>query len=124
MFSSKILAGKLRHKIDIVKPTNSQDDTGGTSLANNTIFANCWASINALSGQEGFAASEFVSTSSHMVTIRYRPGVTTAMQVWFKGRTFQIVAVLNPDEKTKTLILLCSEINDSAQQTPSPSGLA
>jgi len=42
-------------------------------------------------------------------------------QVWFQGpsgnnRAFQIEAVMNPDERNKMLVLLCVEINDSAQQ--------
>jgi SPP1 family predicted phage head-tail adaptor len=121
MFSTKIAAGKLRQRIQIVVPTNVQDDTGGTSLANNTVFADCWGAIEALTGNESFAASEFVSVASHRITIRYRPGITARMQVWFKGRTFQIAAVLNPNETTKKLILACTEINDSVQQ-PQGSG--
>jgi hypothetical protein len=51
-------------------------------------------------------------------------GVTGALQVWFQGRQFQIEAVLNTDERNKSLILLCVEINDSKQQiTNQPGGL-
>jgi hypothetical protein len=43
-------------------------------------------------------------------------GVVANCQVLFGTRTFQIQAVLNPNEITKKLILLCVEVNDSKQQ--------
>ena len=50
-------------------------------------------------------------------------GVTSAMQVVFQGRQFQITSVLNPDEKNKMLCLLCTEINQSRQQSPNVSSV-
>lgn len=47
-----------------------------------------------------------------------RTGVAAKMQVVFNGRQFQIEAVQNPDERTKMLILQCTEVNDSLQQSP------
>jgi len=44
-------------------------------------------------------------------------GVTAAMQVRFQGRQFQINNVMNPDERSKMLCLMVTEINDSRQQT-------
>jgi head-tail adaptor len=189
-----LFAGRLRHKIDLVKVSNVQDSTGGFNLSIDVVYANVWASIEALSGMEKFAAHEFISQVSHQVVIRYIgaapswlpnfdypanglvkdtngnlqkalgmgghsgavapvwamstgattqdcdpstgvtwknlgpaplfTGVTGALQVWFQGRQFQIEAVLNTDERNKSLILLCVEINDSKQQiTNQPGGL-
>lgn len=39
MLSTRIDTGKLRHQIDIVAPTNSQDASGGISLNQNTVVA-------------------------------------------------------------------------------------
>ena len=114
-----LFAGRLRQKINIVSTSSAQDTTGGQSLAVTTTFAeNIWASIEALSGVEKFAAHEFVSEVSHQVVIRYLAGVTSAMQVVFQDRQFQIHAVLNPDERKKFLILMCNEVNDSLQINP------
>lgn len=188
-------SGRLRHKIDIVQVSTVQDSTGGINLSVDTIYANVWASIEALSGTDKFAAHEFVSQVSHQVVIRwigaapswlpntaylagtlvvdanknlqqaqtpggitavaaptwnntvgsftddgtpstpfqwkcltipapYGTGVKAKMQVWYQQRQFQIEAVLNPDERNKMLVMLCIEINDSAQQSPNiPTGL-
>jgi hypothetical protein len=47
-----------------------------------------------------------------------RSGVVAKMQVQFNGRQFQIESVQNPDERNKLLILQCTEVNDSLQQSP------
>lgn len=117
--SPTLFAGRFRHPINIVAQNDSQDSTGGFNPNNTTIVATVWASIEALSGAEKFAAHEFVSQVSHQVVIRYMPGISSALQVQFAGRRFQIESVLNPDERNKILILLCIEINDSNQQVVS-----
>jgi head-tail adaptor len=48
-------------------------------------------------------------------------GITSAMQIVFQGRQFQITSVLNPDERNKMLCLLMTEINQSRQQSPNVS---
>lgn len=123
--SGRLQAGKLRHRIDIVNPTNVQDSTGGTDLSDDVVIENVWASVEAVSGSESFAAGSQVSIVSHQIVIRYPdtpPRITSAMQVWFNGRQFQIVSVMNPDERNKMLCLMVIEINDSRQQNPNIPG--
>jgi SPP1 family predicted phage head-tail adaptor len=120
--SPVLQAGKFRHQIRIVKPAGTQDSAGGANENENiTIADNVWATIEALSGVEKFAAYEFSSEISHSVIIRYSDyRVTADMQVEFQGRRFQIEAVLNPDERNKMLQLLCIEVNDSLQEDVTP----
>jgi hypothetical protein len=56
--------------------------------------------------------------SSHQITLRFfhRVFITNNMRVWFKTRTFERVAPLNPDEANNKLVLLVAEINSSAQK--------
>jgi len=186
--SGRLQAGRLRHRIDIVKVSPVQDSAGGINLSQVIVFANVWASVEALSGMETFAAQTQVSASSHQIIIRYiaaapswqadtlyaalalvrdnagylqqaqAPGftsgssaptwnetegmytedgdpslggtwlnlgiappataITSAMQVLFQGRLFEIKNCLNPDEKNKMLCLMCTEIADSKLQNP------
>ena len=186
--SGRLQAGRLRHRIDIVKVSPVQDSAGGINLSQVIVFANVWASVEALSGMETFAAQTQVSASSHQIVIRYiaaapswqadtlyaalalvrdnagylqqaqAPGftsgssaptwnetegmytedgdpstggtwlnigvappataITSAMQVLFQGRLFEIKNVLNPDERNKMLCLLVTEIADSKLQSP------
>jgi SPP1 family predicted phage head-tail adaptor len=107
-------AGKLRHRIDLVTLTLVQDTFGGTSILDSVLFATVWARIETLTGRELVAAQQKVSAVTHKVTVRYRPGIKSKMNVSFKGRRFQIEAIENPDERTKMLFLLCIERDESA----------
>lgn len=49
-------------------------------------------------------------------------GVTSAMQMWWQGRQFQVTNVQNPDGRSKMLCLTVVEINDSTQQKPTMPG--
>ena len=64
-------AGKLRHRIDIVSVKKVQDASGGFDLSADVVYANVWASIEALSGTDKFAAHEFISQVTHQVTVRW-----------------------------------------------------
>jgi SPP1 family predicted phage head-tail adaptor len=108
--------GKMRQRISLLTPSNVQDELGGTTLSGWTVFAEVWASIEAVNGNEKFAAGEYVSTSTHRIVIRYQDGITSNFQVLFGVRKFQITNVSNPTGRTHMLVLDCVEINDSAQQ--------
>lgn len=120
-----IAAGDLVHRIQIVQPSGTLDSMGGISQDPSkwTTVRTCWASIEAWNGSETLGAGEFVSTTSHWITIRHPRGtlrISAQMVVWWNGRTFQIEDVLNPTEQTRLLVLVCSEVNDSLQETPTP----
>jgi SPP1 family predicted phage head-tail adaptor len=114
--STRFRAGKIRQRIEILQPNEVQDASGGTSLENYTVLACVWASIEALGGNEQLAAESFTSLVHHKIEIRYMDGINASQQVKFNGRKFQIEAVMNPDERTKKLVLQVVEINDSNQQ--------
>ena len=113
MPSTTIEAGKLRQRIDIVKPNLTQDPAGGTQVDDDSIFATVWASIEAFTGVERYAGQQLVAEVTHKITIRWMDGVKASMNVWYEGRQFQIQAVLNPDERHHMLVLMCLERDDS-----------
>jgi SPP1 family predicted phage head-tail adaptor len=109
--------GRLRHRINIVQVSPTQDSTGGQDLSVDVLYANVWASVEAQSGGDSAnGGGGFVSKTMHQIVMRYLPGIAAKMQVQFNGRQFQIESVQNPDERNKLLILQCVEINDSLQQ--------
>lgn len=119
-----IEAGDLKHRIQIVQPSGTQDSMGGISQDPSlwTVVRTCWASIEAWTGDSTMAAGEFVASTSHWIVIRHPRSMTptTQMLVWWNKRTFQITAVLNPTEQTKILVLVVTEINDSSQEIATP----
>jgi SPP1 family predicted phage head-tail adaptor len=117
-YTPSLLAGRMRHRIKILQPTLQQDTTGGTQVNQNVVVASTWASIEALTGQEKFAAHEFITEVSHKIVIRWRRGVTSRMRVLVSSndhkRLFLIENVLNADERNKSLALYCIELFDGA----------
>lgn len=55
-------------------------------------------------------ASTVVRTATAWVTVRYRPGVTSAMRVRVDERNWNIIDV-QPDEKQRWMRLLCEDID-------------
>lgn len=115
-------AGKLRHRIEIAKPNLGQDEYGGWEVSDASVLYAMWASVEALTGRELYAAQQKVSEVTHKITIRYQPSnfdgnpIVANMLVWFQNREFQIQSVQNPDERTKLLILLCVERDSSTYE--------
>lgn len=101
-------AGQLRHLITIQQRSVTRDDFGAESESW-TTFSQLWAKVSPLSGQELEQAQAMHSETTHQVTIRYLVGITTEMRVQHAGRTLNILAVTNPDERNIQLELLCKE---------------
>lgn len=126
---SRLKVGELRHRLQLVKPYGPAQSTfGDVSLANYSPVRTFWGKIESITGRDVLAANQFSDVATHRITIRYfrhNLDILAKDQIWFQGagtylRQFQIEYVLNPDEKNKTLILLCVEINQSTQQTAGP----
>lgn len=69
--SGRLQTGKLRHRIDIVQVSPVQDSTGGINLSVDIVYANVWASVEALSGSETLVMESQASLVTHQVLIRY-----------------------------------------------------
>lgn len=103
-------AGTLNKQITIQSPSTTQDDYGQPTT-DWTDLMTTWASIRAATSKEVYAASGFTSQLSHIITIRWRPGVQANQRIAYRGRVFEIQTVADPDESRVELNLLCLEIN-------------
>lgn len=103
-------AGKLRHRITIKQRTLAAADAYGYQEPSLSAFATLWASVEPISGREFDFAKSFAASVSHKMTMRHYPGITSLMLVSFKSRAFAINAVLNPEERNRETVLMCTEI--------------
>lgn len=104
-----VRAGALRHRVTLEVPTGVADATGDP-VPGWTVAAVVWAAVVPLSGQERLAAQQVVADVSHQVTLRYRADVTPHMRIRLGSRLFNILAVINPEERNRTLELLALEV--------------
>lgn len=111
---SGIASGKLRHKVVLQEPVQSQDpETGAMVLAWKKV-AEPWASIEPLSAREFIAAQASQSEVTTRIVIRYRPDVNATMRIVYRGKVYNIHGVLpDPESGRDYMTLPCSEgVND------------
>lgn len=104
-------AGDLRHTISMQTQTDITDGMGGftTSWANVSGMGSVRAAIWPLKSNESLDAMKIEHVITHKIRIRYRSGVTTKHRILFGSRTFNVISILNPDERNIMLEMLCEE---------------
>lgn len=106
-----MIPGTMRRRITIQNSTPTQNTSGDMVPSWGTYYT-CWAEIQPATGRELMAAAQVQANISHTITIRW-PGtsytISPSMRVLYKSRYFDIQAVINLDERNRTLQLLCLE---------------
>jgi SPP1 family predicted phage head-tail adaptor len=92
----------MRHRITI------QENTTTTNAFLEVIegwadLCTVWAAIEPLSGKRYFEAKQANTDETGMVRIRYRSGLDPKMRAKLGSRYLYFVAIINPDEKNRTL---------------------
>jgi head-tail adaptor len=62
---------------------------------------------------ETVTAGTVTATATHLVRGRWHPGITPASRLRARGRTLNVLAVGNPDERDRTVVLICAEVFES-----------
>jgi len=106
-------AGAMVDEIALLTPSPTRDSETGEFGAP-VEFVTLFAAVSALTGRELEKAQQLVAEVTHSVNLCYLPGVNSAMTVFFRSRIFEILAVLDPDERQIELRLLCRERNQVA----------
>ena len=101
-------AGKLRHRVTIESPSESQSDSGEVTSTWAAI-ATVWAAVEPLSGRERLAAEQAGAEVAVRVRMRYVAGVTPTCRILHGTRYLEIAAVIDPAERGAELELLCRE---------------
>ena len=105
--------GKMRPRITFQAFTGEQDSFGDPLQADDDNWkpvATLWAAIDPISGKEFYAAEQSQSEVTHKVRCRYRAGLTTAMRIKYGKRTFQIVSIIDWEERHESLLIMCKEL--------------
>lgn len=105
----RINPGEFRHVITFQKLENTQNNYGEPTETWKDILT-IRAGIYPLSGREFYAAETVNSEVSHKINIRYMPGLTPDMRIKFVNRYFNIISIINFQERNVMLQLLCKEL--------------
>ncbi len=104
--------GAYNRRVTLMNPANP---TAG--IAENP-FADTWAAMRSLAGQEIDKAQQRAQRSTHLITIPFQRGVLESMVVLMNddgnARRFQIEYIEDPDERHFELRMMCFEMNQNA----------
>jgi SPP1 family predicted phage head-tail adaptor len=99
----------MNHRLRIESVTATQDAYGAPTNTWAT-FATVWGEITPLSGFERVIAVKTESQVTHRVRIQYLTGVLPTMRMIYDSRTFNVLSVINSEERNRELILNCQEV--------------
>jgi len=102
-------AGKRNKRITIQSLTETTTD-GGEVTETASDVAEVWAAIEPLSARETWFARQSQATTTHKITMLYRPDVTSRMRATWDDRTFNFESVVNMDEANREMLITATEV--------------
>jgi SPP1 family predicted phage head-tail adaptor len=93
-------AGKLRERVTVQVASGTTNTLGETVLAWSDSSA-IWASVEGVSAREALLAGQQDTTVTHKVRLRYLPGLTQQMRFAWRGRTLEIVSLLEHGNRSE-----------------------
>ena len=98
----------MRHRVVIQTVTQTPDGAGGFT-ENWTTAATVWASIQPANGRERWVAGQMETHVTHRIECRYNSAITTAMRILWGARVFDVVEVLNIEERNILMRIMAVE---------------
>lgn len=97
--------GRLRQRIDLLRPDRTRDGKGGYVTSFATVAAGVRACVEPLDGREAMVEHVLEGVSSYRLTIRWRGDVAAKWQVRFGALELNISAPpTNPDGRREWLV--------------------
>ena len=105
-------AGDLRYKLEIQKPVEAVDSSGGPYKEYIKDFE-CWGSIMANNGQKVFRSARFDVQVDGLVEIRFRNDITAdhRVKVLDEDRILKLKGVYDPTGLKERLYLVYAEVS-------------
>jgi SPP1 family predicted phage head-tail adaptor len=104
-------ARKYRHRVEIQRPVTAQNALG-ESESTWAVADRRWCRIKPLTGQEAFTARRIAADVTHEIRMRsdrFTRTMTPAMRIVFGTRVFEVLIVINDDERNLEMIVNCRE---------------
>jgi len=101
-------SGKLNKRVEIQRATKT-DDASGTPVETWAKLADVWAQLKPLRAREIVQEGQVQGDLTHQIRIRYYRGLTRKDRIKFGTRIFNLVEVINVDERGQMHELLAKE---------------
>lgn len=99
-------SGKLRHRVSILSKSSTRDDFGGETLTW-PLFGVFWANVEPVTMRQFIALRAAEVELDLKVTLRHRETIQPGWRLTWKGRTYEILSVVNPKGRNVSTELLC-----------------
>jgi SPP1 family predicted phage head-tail adaptor len=100
---------KLKNRITFLKPTNTQNATG-ENVSSFEEYMTVWSSVVPVTGKEYIESQKLRSETTYKIATRYIAGITTDMKIKYGDKIFEIVSVLNLNERNIELQIVAFEV--------------
>jgi len=101
-------AQRRRHLVQIHNPAESQASSGEVTLSF-TVDSEEWAAVEPLRSDELLTAAAIDAAATHRVVMPYNPDLTHRSRIVHRGRTLEVLTIVNVDDRNITHELLCRE---------------
>lgn len=108
-------AGDLNERVTILRRSSTRDAMGG-QIENWQVRCELWAQVQPMSAGEQYRRQQIQAKADWKVTVRYNGDIAPADRVSWRGRTFEIKGILNPDMRRRFLDLACEELQVAQTQ--------
>ena len=102
-------AGELDQRVTLQRREQGEDEAGQPFDAWVNV-ATVWAAVRPLRANDLIRADALTNIMDVKVTLRYRPGITSAMKVTHGADTYRIESVVDVKSGRRELELLCKRV--------------
>ena len=106
----RVHVGKMRHRLVVQTKASTQETTLGSWTLASTNTQTRWASIEPVTGRERIRAGQQVPEATHLIRMRYNTVVSPSDVLTKGARSFQIMSVIDLDERQIVLECMCKEL--------------
>lgn len=101
--------GRLRHRLQLQAATETRNSYGEAILTYAT-YKTAWGMLTPLKGRELEVAHQVNAEVDYKAEIRHNSDIKPADRIVAKERTFEIVSILNQDERDIRQTLMLKEV--------------
>jgi len=106
----RVMCGKMRHSLNVKTVSSTQETTLGSWNQSTLAATTRWCSVEPIGGRERLRAGQLVPEATHIIRTRYNTEIVPSCIMVWGSRTFEILSVVNVEERNMVLEMLCKEL--------------